>query len=248
MTHALRRKSEAASHRQRRRFRLISEHQRRYRPVPRAGVVTVPADGELAVGGGAHAHARRHASAERNLHLDLGEWVCGTANGQRLPGCAAGRPVSDRLEIVRQFERFRRLMRCDQPISIASTWHQHEPVSQIVRTIASTQCVLSRPQRRSRITASSMDKLRRAPARYAISVGIWHDPVGAPDAGRLSWVPPRAARRRAWDVNRRARNEARVLCARVRAPSAPKARTDFIPRSGQRARSVCGGGTARSSR
>ena len=83
-------------------------------------------------------YARGTPGLSVGLHLDLGEWVC--RNGEWTPLYQVVRqddPSAIELEIVRQLDRFRRLMRCD-PAHIDSHQHvhRHEPVSLIVRTIS----------------------------------------------------------------------------------------------------------------
>jgi predicted glycoside hydrolase/deacetylase ChbG (UPF0249 family) len=83
-------------------------------------------------------YARRTPGLSVGLHIDLGEWVFRNGEWTSLYQVVRTDDSSAiEQEIVRQLERFQRLMRCD-PTHIDSHQHvhRHEPVSPIVRTLA----------------------------------------------------------------------------------------------------------------
>jgi len=82
-------------------------------------------------------YARRTPALSVGLHFDLGEWVFRNGEWTSLYQIVQpDDPSAIEQELVRQLERFRRLMRCD-PTHIDSHQHvhQHQPVNLIVRTL-----------------------------------------------------------------------------------------------------------------
>ena len=181
-------------------------------------------------------YARGTPALSVGLHLDLGEWVC--RNGEWTPLYQVVRqddPSAIELEIVRQLERFRRLMRCD-PAHIDSHQHvhRHEPVSLIVRTISNRLGVSCRglsDEVSYHGEFYTVPPGRQDPRPVSSLLPVWA-PSGQRQAARRG--PLRGSFRTG--MRRRREAEARRLLRSKFERHPPKASTDFIPRSRLRAR------------